>query len=110
MRAKELIKESLNKNQEIVHNDTHVNFVVEEELAASTVNLKVLFWVYTDDFRRGMLEIRGNVIREIKTSLESNGFNLPADITELKFYDASKPIQVSGAEQKLASGEKNVID
>ena len=92
-KAKDLIESCLSQNASLVQDTVHANFVVEEELAASTVNLKVFLWVQTDDFRRGMLEIRGNVMREVKTILESNGFNLPADIKELKFYDASKPIE-----------------
>lgn len=51
----------------IVHDEQHANFVVEEELAASTVNLKVFFWVKTGDFRRGMLETRGRLIKTINT-------------------------------------------
>jgi small-conductance mechanosensitive channel len=94
-RAKELIAKCLQEEEAIVHDNDHVNFVVEDELAASTVNLKVFLWVHADDFRRGMLETRGNVIRKVKTLLESNGFNLPAEIRELKFYDASKPFEIA---------------
>lgn len=70
------------------------NFHAEDELAASTVNLKVYFWVTTKGFRRGTLQTRGRLIQKVKTKLEENGFNLPANITELKFYDASNPISV----------------
>lgn len=94
-KAKQLIHDYLEKEESLVHDDTHVNFVAEEELAASTVNLKVYLWVNTDDFRRGMLQIKGKVIQNIKTLLEENGFNLPADIRELKFYDASSPVAVA---------------
>ena len=99
-KAKALINQCLKDAKEIVQDETHVNFVIEDELAASTVNLKVFFWVNTGDFRRGMLEIRGNLIKIIKTNLESNGFNLPANITEIKFYDASKPIELKNEESK----------
>lgn len=102
-KAKELIRDYLQKEEEIVHDDTHTNFVAEEELAASTVNLKIYFWVQTDDFRRGMLETRGKVIQKTKTLLESNGFNLPADIRELKFYDASSPFSFK-TEKKQEEG------
>ena len=91
--AKKIIGECFQEDESIVKDELHVNFVVEDELAASTVNLKVFFWVRTDDFRRGMLETRGNLIRLVKTRLEANGFNLPADIRELKFYDSSKPFE-----------------
>ncbi|CAN5721049.1 hypothetical protein BH11BAC3_BH11BAC3_24400 [soil metagenome] len=90
-KAKQLINVCFEKNEKIVNDNEHVSYVIEDELAASTVNLKVIFWVNTKDFRRNMLEIRGNLMREVKVMLEQNGFNLPANITELKFYDASKP-------------------
>lgn len=93
-KAKEIIRECLQKSDGVAQDEAHVNFVVEDELAASTVNLKVFFWVHTDDFRRGMLETRGNLIRLVKSEREGAGFNLPADIREIKFYDASNPIQV----------------
>ncbi len=32
-------------------------------------------------------------MKDVKITLENNGFNLPANITELKFYDASNPIK-----------------
>ena len=83
-----------------MHDEQHINFVVEDEVAPSSVNLKVFIWILTKDFRRNMLEIRGRVITKTKTLLESNGFNLPAEITELKFYDASNPFQIISKENK----------
>lgn len=93
-KAKQLIQQCLDEHDELVHDEQHTNFVVEDELAPSTVNLKVYMWVHTKDFRRNMLEVRGRVITKTKTVLESNGFNLPAEIRELKFYDASKNFAV----------------
>ncbi len=34
-------------------------------------------------------------MQKVKTRLEENGFNLPAEIRELKFYEASKSFQVN---------------
>ncbi len=95
-KAKKLIQECISMNEELVQDDKHINFVVEHELAASTVNLKIYIWISTIDFRRNMLEIRGRMITKIKTILEKNGFNLPSDITEFKFYDASNPFKFQG--------------
>lgn len=94
-KAKQIIVNCFNSDDQIVKDDMHANFVVEDELASSTVNLKVLFWVTTEDFRKKTLEIRGNLIRNVKTDLEAAGFNLPSEIRELKFYDASKSFQVN---------------
>ncbi len=93
-KAKEIILSCIKEEETIVKDDIHINFVAEDELAASTVNLKVYFWVTTEDFRRGTLQTRGRLIQNVKTKLEANGFNLPANITELKFYDASKSFSI----------------
>lgn len=99
-KAKQLIQNSLDNNSELLHDEQHVNFVVEDTLAASTVNLKIYLWISTEDFRRQMLEIRGRTILSIKSILEKNGFNLPADITEIKFYQDSKPIKLETEPKK----------
>ena len=86
---------------EMVKVEAHENCVAEEEHAASTVNLKGYFWVTTEDFRRCTLQICARVIKKVNTKLEENGFNLPANITELKFYDASKTISVRSKRMKV---------
>jgi len=42
-KAKEIIISCFDEDEEIVKDELHVNFVAEDELAASTVNLKVYF-------------------------------------------------------------------
>jgi small-conductance mechanosensitive channel len=100
-KAKEIIISCFDEEEEVVKDEVHVNFVAEDELAASTVNMKVFFWVSTDDFRRGTLQTRGRLMKKVKTKLEENGFNLPANITELKFYDASNPISVMSRQDDI---------
>ncbi len=100
-KAKEIIISCFDEEEEVVKDELHVNFVAEDELAASTVNIKVFFWVSTEDFRRGTLQTRGRLMKKVKTKLEENGFNLPANITELKFYDASNPFSVMSKQDDI---------
>ena len=92
--AKRIILEALRSQPDVIEDDEHENFVIEDELATSTVNLKVFFWVDTTDFRRRALMDKGNVIRSVKESLEQNGFYLPADIQEIKLYGPEKDFPV----------------
>lgn len=92
--AKRLIMEAIRSQPDVIEDEEHENFVIEEELATSTVNLKVFFWVDTKDFRRMALIDKGNVIRAVKESLEQNGFYFPADIQELKLYGPEKDFPV----------------
>lgn len=98
--AIQLIQKSLNENSELVQDQDHINFAVEDELAPSTYNIKVYIWISTDDFRRQMLEIRGRTISTVKKLLEEKGYNLPANITEVKFYQGSNPIRIESEKQK----------
>lgn len=84
--ATQEILQAVKEEQEVVNDDVHEPFVATDELAVSTVNLKVYFWVNTEDYRKGALETRGRVIRNVKKRLLAQGYSLPADIRELKFY------------------------
>ncbi len=84
--AKNVIQKILDDNAEIVRDEFHENFVIEDELAASTVNLKVFFWVHTIDYRRASMVLRGLIIKQVKEALAAKDFNLPSDVIELKLY------------------------
>ncbi|NGX85041.1 mechanosensitive ion channel family protein [Aequorivita sp. KMM 9714] len=99
--AKKVIQDVLDNNKEIVRDGEHENFVIEDELAASTVNLKVFFWVDTVDYRRASRILRGMIIKEVKVALAERDFNLPSDVVELKLYKNSPDIPF-----KLNKGEE----
>ena len=84
--AKKVVMEALRSEPTVIEDEEHENFVIEDELATSTVNLKVFFWVDTKDFRRAALITKGNVVRHVKEALEDNGYYMPADIQEIKLY------------------------
>ena len=70
-------------------------FAVVEELAASTVNLRVYFWANTLDYKRGVLEIKSEIISKVKEVLITDGFSLPSDIQEFKLYDKQEPLPIN---------------
>ncbi|MGB6153357.1 MAG: mechanosensitive ion channel family protein [Pricia sp.] len=84
--AKATVLEALKKEPGVIEDEEHENFVIEDELATSTVNLKVFFWVDTKDFRRMALITKGNVVKNVKEALEDAGYYMPADIHEIKLY------------------------
>lgn len=92
--AEKLIMEVTNKTASVYQDDTHRNFVFTDALAVSTVNLKVQFWVKTFEYGMEALLIKGLVIANVKEALLKKGFNLPADINELKLYGTQTSIPV----------------
>lgn len=100
--AKDTIMEVLSKEKGVIEDAEHENFVISDQLATSTVNLKVFFWVDTTDFRKGALVTRGNVIRRVKEALETNGYSMPADIQEIKLYgrESGFPIRIEARDEE----------
>lgn len=108
--AKATVMAALRSQPNVIEDAEHENFVIEDELATSTVNLKVFFWVDTKDFRRMALTTKGNVVRAVKEALEDNGYYIPADIQEIKIYGGNKdvdlPIRLSSPQQNKSEDEK----
>ncbi|MEO6456279.1 MAG: mechanosensitive ion channel domain-containing protein [Ginsengibacter sp.] len=102
-KAKQIIMNCIKDDNKIVKDDVHINFVVEDELAGPLINLKVLFWVPTDDFRRNTLEVRGAIIQKAKKALEQEAISLPVNITEFKLHNnpPNNPMNVNNDMQKI---------
>lgn len=84
--AKSTVLQALKREPNVIEDGEHENFVIEDELATSSVNLKVFFWVDTKDFKKQALITKGNVVRNVKEALEQAGYYMPADIQEIKLY------------------------
>lgn len=105
--AKKTVMEALRKEPTVIEDKDHQNFVIEDELATSTVNLKVFFWVDTTDFRMQALITKGNVVRAVKEALEDNGYYMPADIQEIKLYGGEKEFPVRLAPNTESPAKKS---
>ncbi|WP_300438074.1 mechanosensitive ion channel family protein [Christiangramia sp.] len=105
--AKKTVMQALRKEPTVIEDKDHQNFVIEDELATSTVNLKVFFWVDTTDFRMQALITKGNVVRAVKEALEDNGYYMPADIQEIKLYGGEKEFPVRLAPNTESPAKKS---
>lgn len=106
-RAKEVILQCIAEDDKILKDNIHQNFVVEDELSGGLINLKVLFWVTTEDFKKGTLQIRGKLLQTVKKALENEGIGLPAVITEFKLHPStSVHPALPGQPGDLASNQK----
>jgi small-conductance mechanosensitive channel len=81
-----IIENILANTEGIVQDESHKSFVMENELAASTINLKVFFWVNTIDYKVAANILKGRIINKVLTELAAAGMMLPGNITELKMY------------------------
>ncbi len=93
--AEKLIMETVNQTENVYQDNLHPNFVFADSLAVSTVNLKVQFWIKTFEYGMEALLIKGNVLANVKAALLKAGFNLPADISEIKLYGTQTSIPIT---------------
>ena len=85
-KVKAIILDILKNHDGVVEDEDHQNFVIENELSPSTINLKVFFWVNTLDYRVASRILRGQVIKKVIEALIKAEFILPGNITEIKLY------------------------
>lgn len=100
-----LIEETASKVEGVLQKDPP--YAVVDELATNTVNLKVFFWTETDDYKKGVLQLKGRIMQEIKQVLLANGFGLPANIQELKLYDHADHLSVDIVSHNGKSSDKH---
>lgn len=76
------------KNVEGVIDGEKKPTVALDEFAASTINLKVLFWIdtFSSTSKTYHAGIRTEVMKQVLESLVQEGFSLPSDIVEIKQY------------------------
>ena len=91
--ALKLINKTMINIDEVLQEDPP--YTVVDELATSTVNLRIYFWANTYDYKKGINLLKGRVVGTVKEALLDNGFGLPADIQELKIYKSDDPFPIS---------------
>jgi small conductance mechanosensitive channel len=70
-------------------------FVTIEEFSTSTINLRVYYWINHDEVKDFIPNLKTALMNDIVNNLSQKGFNMPADILELKIYQEGKPIPIS---------------
>ncbi len=93
--AKRVILETVRNSEGVFEDEEHECLVVVESLGVSTVNLKILFWTQTKEYRKRALEVKSGVVKNVKQVIMENGLNMPADITEIKLYGSQTSIPVT---------------
>ncbi len=100
------ITKIVNANSEVLQNEK--TLVLIDEFAASTVNLQVLFWVNTLDYKIGALQTKTEIMRTVKNYLLENKFGLPANIQEIKMYKPEPiPIIIKRESDSISLSDTN---
>jgi small conductance mechanosensitive channel len=88
--AVKIICDLLDKNDEVLKQpepDVLVN-----ELADSSVNLVVRFWIDSLQIKRNWMRIKSDIIKDTKEALDKAGIDIPFPIVQLQMHEPGKPI------------------
>ncbi len=92
-----LIYKTVNAHPKVI-TDLNTQAIVNE-FAPNTINIKVLFWIDTLDYKNEALLTKSEVMRDVKNALSAAKFTLPANIQEIKAYQGQPvPITIQYAE------------
>lgn len=95
LRAEKIILEAVSETPDVLLDEEHAPFVVADLLDVSTVNLKVLFWIDSEDYKKKAMMIRSRVMSNVKNAIIANGLNMPANIHEIKLYGTQQSIPIA---------------
>jgi len=93
--AEKVILEAVTRTSDVLLDEEHHPFVVADLLDVSTVNLKILFWIDSEDYKKKAMMIRSRVMSNVKNAIIANGLNMPANIHEIKLYGTQQSIPIA---------------
>lgn len=100
-RAQAIVFDALRQHEAVL--ESPAPMVLVDELGASTVNLRVYFWL--DGHKHSLLKVRSSVIRLVKIAIETGGLTMPDESREV-IFPKGVPVQMleeSHAAQRSAS-------
>ena len=84
-RAVNIVQDLLDKHPDVLHGDKAPQ-VVYGDLASSTLNLTIQYWIDTFETKVPAPKLRMQLINQVLDALNTGGFYLPSDIIEVKPY------------------------
>ncbi|MGB3183312.1 MAG: mechanosensitive ion channel family protein [Cyclobacteriaceae bacterium] len=93
--AEKVILEVMLNHPDIESRENLKPFIVIEEFAASTINLRIYFWINTLDMQLSFTTLKYKVMLSVMDNLIGKGFNLPSDIVEFKMYKEDRRVPIS---------------
>ncbi|MBC6989645.1 mechanosensitive ion channel family protein [Hymenobacter sp. BT491] len=79
-RAIDLIINYVNSKKDVASTEEHVNYITLEKSTGTTADLRVYFWTFSEDYRRQVLELKSDLMKEIRSKLLEAGFAQPATV------------------------------
>ncbi len=88
--ARDQITALVNSKEDTLREEQTQVFI--HDFGATTVNLQVLFWVKTFDYKVSALELKTQIMRDVKNLLKEKNFGLPPTIQEVMIHPSDKEL------------------
>ncbi|MBO3270919.1 MULTISPECIES: mechanosensitive ion channel family protein [Hymenobacter] len=72
-----LILKKVQNTQGVQNQEPRTPYVLQEKGTGTTVDLRVYFWTFSEDYRRVVLELKSNLMQETRAALQAAGYALP---------------------------------
>lgn len=95
LEAEKVILEVMTSHPDIEKSENLRPFIVIEEFAASTINIRIYFWINTMDMKLSFTTLKYKVMLSVMKHLIGKGFKLPSDIVEFKMYEENRRLPIS---------------
>jgi len=96
--AQEVIRDVLSRHEAVMGDPEPL--VLVDTLGASTVNLKVYYWI--DGHRYSVIKVKSALLRLLKKALTEAGISMPDEAREVIFPQGVPVIQLEGRAEKTA--------
>ncbi|MCC2546352.1 mechanosensitive ion channel family protein [Hymenobacter sp. BT175] len=79
-RVEELLLSYVQANKEVQAKDPHTAYVIVEKSTPSSADIRVYFWTYSEDYRRGTLVLKSDLLKGVKDMLVREGYPAPVSV------------------------------
>ncbi|TGE24119.1 mechanosensitive ion channel family protein [Hymenobacter aquaticus] len=73
-RAADLLLNYVRANPNVEQKEPHTPYVILEKASATTADLRAYFWTFSEDYRRGTLALKSELMRDVKAGLREEGY------------------------------------
>ncbi|MBD2716136.1 mechanosensitive ion channel family protein [Microvirga sp. STR05] len=75
--VQQLLLEFLRTHPDVQHETAHPPYIILEKTNGTTADLRVYFWTSSDEYRRGTLQIKSDLMQKVKVMLQEKGYPAP---------------------------------
>ncbi|GAA4385224.1 mechanosensitive ion channel family protein [Hymenobacter koreensis] len=77
-KAQHLVLDFVRTFHDVETKEPHTPYIIVEKVEGTTATLRVYFWTYSEDYRRGTQELKSNLMQDLRQLLLQQGYPNPS--------------------------------